>query len=111
MTRSALILSVALATLTLGSSAWASKAPATNRPPGVAANAWVPITGSLGFVIEQQRLASPVVAPGGGGFSAGGVPVPALEGYFVVNRGGRWWRLDSLAGVSLFHTALETRTD
>ena len=62
-------------------------AGAPNRPPGVSADDWAPISDSLGVAL-MHRSGGPIVA----------VPIdtllsPAAEGYFMVKRGHAWRRL------------------
>jgi hypothetical protein len=59
---------------------------AHERPPGIAASAWVPITNDLAAVVERP---APTLY-------AGNRQVPSAQGYFVLWREGHWLRLDSL---------------
>jgi len=72
------------------------------RPSGVAADAWVPMGDSAGFVVtgnalprgaNAQRDRSPMI------------PRPALRGYFVVKRGNAWYRVDTLPEPAIAPTA------
>lgn len=75
-----------LATVTVMPAARADGSSAPGRPPGVTASSWIPISHSLGAVIEQAMPARDSV----------GQPLPSALGYFVVWRDGHWLRLDSL---------------
>ena len=88
-----LLLALAWATLPIMP---AHSADAPSRPPGVSAPAWVPISDSLGFVIQQKRPAR------------AGEQLPAALGYFVVKRDGHWLRLDSLPAASLWRGPLQS---
>jgi hypothetical protein len=85
------LLSVTLIALTLAPTARALGSPGHSRPPGLAASDWVPISNDLAAVIEEQA-ADPIGTPGASYWRA----QPAVLGYFVAWRGGRWVRLDSL---------------
>lgn len=74
----------------------AHSATALNWPPGVSASARVPISDSLGFVIQQKRPAR------------AGEQLPTALGYFVVKRDGHWLRLDSLPAASLWRGPLQS---
>lgn len=76
----------ALATLTFMPAARAVGSPAPGRPPGISVSSWVPLTRDLGAVIEQRTPDR----------YSGDRSLPAVLGYFVVRRNGRWLRLDSL---------------
>jgi hypothetical protein len=81
-----LFLFVMMATLALMPATGAGSSSRADRPPGVAASSWVPITPGFGAVIERQLPER----------YSGGRPLPSSLGYFVVWRAGQWLRLDSL---------------
>jgi len=63
-------------------------AEATDRPEGVAASEWVPVSERLGLVVvagPHQVNARPV---------QGLYLLPPINGYFMVKAGGRWSRLN-----------------
>ena len=63
-------------------------ADAPNRPPGVAAMDWVPISDSAGIVL--LHTARPKLSP----TPLDLLPAPPAEGYWMVKRaGGGWQRL------------------
>jgi len=63
------------------------------RPPGVAAESWVPMGDSAGFVVTGNSLPGGVNArPDRNAM----IPRPALRGYFVVKRGNAWYRIDAI---------------
>jgi membrane protein implicated in regulation of membrane protease activity len=77
-------------------------ADAPNRPPGVSATAWAPVSDTLGIVLVQQGVGAadpgPIAPADGKGNSAlgglgGAILSPPQNGYFMVKRGGRWARL------------------
>jgi hypothetical protein len=67
-------------------SAHAATQSRPDRPPGVAASSWIPVTHDFGAVVEQRLP----------GRYSGGQPTPSALGYFVAWRGDHWLRLDSL---------------
>jgi hypothetical protein len=94
---------VALAAFTLMR---AIGADAPNRPPGVGANEWAPISDTMGVVlIDQQMGASdaPVAGveregaaarrPVGNGAGGGAALISPISGYLMVKRGMLWQRL------------------
>jgi hypothetical protein len=81
-------------------------ADAPNRPPGVNASEWAPVSDTLGIVLVQQSYGAGdphVAGPAGPGDDRGRpLPItpqmglflsPPANGYFMVKRGGRWLRL------------------
>jgi|HubBroStandDraft_5_1064220.scaffolds.fasta_scaffold107476_1 hypothetical protein len=81
-------------------------ADAPNRPPGVTAAEWAPVSDTLGIVLVQQNFGGGdlVARPAAPGDSQGkpmpyppqsGVLLlsPPANGYFMVKRGSRWVRL------------------
>jgi hypothetical protein len=63
-------------------------ADTSDRPEGVAASEWVPVSERLGLVIvagPRQVNARPV---------QGLYLLPPINGYFMVKAGGRWSRLN-----------------
>jgi hypothetical protein len=81
-------------------------ADAPNRPPGVSAAEWAPVSDTLGIVLVQQSFGagdSSIVRPAEPGDSQakplhyppqmGAILSPPTNGYFMVKRGGRWVRL------------------
>jgi hypothetical protein len=79
-------------------------ADAPSRPPGVSADAWAPISDTVGVVLVAQMTAAGDVgalpAPGSlgpwqeslGG-AGGAILIPPTTGYLMVKRGGTWQRL------------------
>lgn len=63
------------------------------RPSGVAAEAWVPMGDSAGFVVTGHSLPSGMNAIPDRNVM---IPRPALRGYFVVKRGDAWYRVDTI---------------
>jgi hypothetical protein len=74
-------------------------ADAPNRPPGVSAAEWAPVSDTLGIVLVQQTVgAGDVTFPDSQGKPtsqglAGAILSPPTNGYFMVRRGGHWIRL------------------
>jgi hypothetical protein len=77
-------------------------ADAPNRPPGVSAAEWAPVSATLGIVLVQQGLGAadfdriaPADSEGksASGDFGGAILSPPENGYFMVKRGGRWARL------------------
>jgi hypothetical protein len=94
----------------VGIVAGAIGADAPNRPPGVSASEWAPISDTMGVVLVDNQptaLDAPIVTPspasgaatrdigagatrGGGGGAALTAPI---SGYLMVKRGSLWQRL------------------
>lgn len=81
-------------------------ADAPNRPPGVSASEWAPVSDTLGIVLVQQNFGagdSALTRPADPGDAQGRpLPIapqlglflsPPANGYFMVKRGDRWVRL------------------
>lgn len=79
-------------------------ADAPNRPPGVSADAWAPISDTVGVVLVAQMPAAGEVGalpePGSQGQRqvpnvgvGGAILIPPATGYLMVKRGGTWQRL------------------
>jgi hypothetical protein len=78
-------------------------ANAPNRPPGVSAKEWAPISDTMGVVLVDQQLTAmdaPIIAaspPAGAStrnVSSGGAALIApVSGYLMVKRGTVWQRL------------------
>jgi hypothetical protein len=79
-------------------------ADAPSRPPGVSADAWAPISDTVGVVLVAQMPAAgdtgavsdpqalgPRQAPLVG--AGGAILTPPTTGYLMVKRGGTWQRL------------------
>jgi hypothetical protein len=89
---------IPLAVLLLASSAASLSADPSNRPMGVAAADWIPVTDRLGIV-----LVPPPVASGDRGAEPVGAPIsptalilplkPPVGGYFMVKGAKGWARL------------------
>lgn len=63
-------------------------ANAPDRPPGVAATQWAPISESLGVVMAPEQQRKPIaVSPNAL------LLMPPAEGYFMVKQGNTWRRL------------------
>jgi hypothetical protein len=82
----------------------ATAADAPSRPPGVSADAWAPISDTVGVVLVAQMTAAgemgALPAPASQGqrevphVDAGGaILIPPTTGYLMVKRGGTWQRL------------------
>jgi len=63
-------------------------AGAPDRPPGVSADEWAPISDSVGVVLVQRPPSLPRVADPHALLLA-----PPAEGYFMVKTGKQWRRL------------------
>jgi hypothetical protein len=61
-------------------------ADAPDVPPGVPSSRWVPMSDTVGFVVQQER---PAIA---------GSREAALQGFFLVKRNGSWWTLEVTQG-------------
>jgi hypothetical protein len=57
------------------------------RPDGVPANAWIPLTADAGFVVT-----------GGGSQMTTAGAAPAVRGYLIARRDGKWVRLEPEGG-------------
>jgi hypothetical protein len=81
-------------------------ADAPNRPPGVSATEWAPVSDTLGIVLVQQsfgagdaQVARPAAPDDSRGKpmpyppQMGALLSPPANGYFMVKRGSRWVRL------------------
>ena len=94
----------------VGVVAGAIGADAPNRPPGVSANEWAPISDTMGVVLVENQLTAldaPIVTPspasgaatrniGAGaarGASGGAALTAPVSGYLMVKRGSVWQRL------------------
>jgi hypothetical protein len=88
----------------VGAVAGAIGANAPNRPPGISANEWAPISDTMGVVlVDQQPMAmdAPIISPSPASAAAtrniGGIGGAALiapvNGYLMVKRGSVWQRL------------------
>jgi hypothetical protein len=64
----------------------ASSVPGAARPPGVAAQAWIPLGTEAGFVVTGTAPTSK------------STPMPAVNGYLMARRGGKWVRLEAQSG-------------
>ena len=84
--------------------AGAIAAEAPSRPPGVSADAWAPISDTVGVVLvarmpaagEVDTLPDPAsVGPRQGPLAGAGgaILTPPTTGYLMVRRGGTWQRL------------------
>jgi hypothetical protein len=67
------------------SSAVGAGAP-PDRPPGVAAADWIPISTSLGLVIAHRRRGVTTIPD-----STATLVAPPAEGYFMIKRGSGVW--------------------
>ena len=56
------------------------------HPPGVAAQAWIPMGESAGFVVTGSTM-------------------PTLRGYFAMKRGNAWYRIDTIPEAGIAPTA------
>jgi hypothetical protein len=59
-----------------------------DRPVGVDARNWIPVSDKMGFVVT-----TPNMYPGGGGGNQVLLLAPPAEGYFMVRTGNGWQRL------------------
>lgn len=98
------IYSVAAAAMVAGAVlVGAIAADAPSRPPGVSADAWAPISDTVGVVLVAQMTAAGEISPSpdpgiqarqGPHLDAGGaILTPPTTGYLMVKRGGTWQRL------------------
>jgi hypothetical protein len=71
---------------TLSSAVGAGAPP--DRPPGVAAIDWIPISNSLGLVIAHPRRQMTPIPD-----ITATLVAPPAEGYFMIRRGNFWQRL------------------
>jgi hypothetical protein len=85
----AFLASVLLVASVIGLSS-AVSADSPDRPPGVAAVDWIPISDSLGIVVLRRETVRTI--PNGIGPQVG-KDVPATSGYFMVKDGTGWRRL------------------
>jgi hypothetical protein len=81
-------------------------ADAPNRPPGVSANEWAPISDTMGVVLINQQMGAsdapedrvqregaPAGRPIGNGAGGGAALISPISGYLMVKRGMLWQRL------------------
>lgn len=61
----------------------ATSVPGAARPPGVAEQAWIPLGTEAGFVVTGTAPTSKTT------------PMPAVDGYLMARRGGKWVRLEA----------------
>lgn len=59
-----------------------------DRPAGVEAQDWIPVSDKMGFVVT-----TPHRYPGPGGDNQVLLLTPPAEGYFMVRNGNRWLRI------------------
>jgi hypothetical protein len=80
----------------------AGAADAPGRPPGVSAEAWAPISDTLGVVLVEHRTAAgdarampgpAAQGQGAPGEIGGAILIPPATGYLMVRRAGIWQRL------------------
>lgn len=67
---------------------FASGASTGDRPPGVDAQYWIPVSDKMGFVVTTRRI-FPMPMPDRQGLLLAGPE----EGYFIVRRGNGWQRI------------------
>ena len=67
---------------------FAAGASSGDRPAGVDARSWIPVSDKMGFV-----LTTPNTYPGGGGDNQVLLVAPPAEGYFMVRTGNGWQRI------------------
>jgi len=72
------------------------------HPPGVAAQAWIPMGESAGFVVTGSTMPRGVSPQRD---RTMGVAQPALRGYFAVKRGNAWYRIDTIPEAGIAPTA------
>jgi hypothetical protein len=84
-----LMLSVAVAIVSLTGVAIVSGQTAPDRPPGVSAKQWIPISDRLGFIV----LPSASIAAGSADPDVLLVK-PPVDGYFMVKDGTGWSRVN-----------------
>ena len=103
-TKTLAAIGILLTVVTLG---FASTEKAVDRPPGIAADQWYPISDRLGLVIsDYQPGIDPVVdgrvlppppadavLPRSSADAASASALPALTGYLVIKHKGHWTRL------------------
>ena len=83
-----LVIGIAVAIVSLTGAAVVSGQTATNRPQGVSATHWIPISDKLGFVVL------PSASIGSGSADPDVLLVkPPVEGYFMVKNNGGWSRI------------------
>jgi hypothetical protein len=61
--------------------------PDADRPNGVAAEAWIPLSADAGFVVTEG--------------AAHGATTPSVNGYLMARRDGKWIRLEPETGGRL----------
>lgn len=85
----AVLLSLAVASLAFVWRAQGAGASVPSPPPRVSATDWIPITQNLGFIISEgsELVRNPQ-------------PKPSVRGYFVSRQHGGWLRLDSIPQVA-----------
>jgi len=86
----ALLASILLVIVSVGLSTAGSAGAAPDRPPGIAASDWVPLSKTLGLVVlhpRERTVTMPVPDP-----TALLIHQP-LQGYFMIRRGMSWLRL------------------
>ena len=83
-----LVIGIAMAVVSLAGAAVVSGQMAPNRPQGVSANRWIPISDRLGFVVLPP-------VPIGSGSADPDVLLakPPVEGYFMVKDNSGWSRI------------------
>jgi hypothetical protein len=83
-----LVIGIAMAVFSLAGAAVVSGQMAPNRPPGVSANRWIPVSDRLGFVVL------PAVPMGFGSSDPDVLQVKRpVEGYFMVKDTTGWSRI------------------
>jgi hypothetical protein len=104
------IVAIAILAGGVGVVAGAIGANAPNRPPGVSADEWAPISDTMGVVLVDQQLTAmdaPILTPssesgaasrhfdsGAANVASGGAALIApVSGYLMVKRGSVWQRL------------------
>jgi hypothetical protein len=85
----AFLASVLLVASIIGLPSAVGAADSPDRPPGVAAADWVPISGSLGIVVLSRHTVPAIDRFG----APIGRSVPAADGYFMVKDHTGWRRL------------------
>lgn len=86
----ALVASILLGIVSVGLSAAGSTGAAPDRPAGIGASDWVPLSNSLGLVVlhpRERTVTMPVPDP-----TALLIRQP-LQGYLMIRRGRSWQRL------------------
>lgn len=61
-------------------------------PPGISAEAWLPIGETAGFVISSSGMSTQKDASG-----------QVVRGYFFAKKNGTWFRLDAVPMPSIFN--------